>query len=147
MNTKAYAAYIYAQGEDAKALFPPEETASVRERTLALLSTCPRQSGVERTRWRLADLCGRMVGVGVQAFSRSWMRQVLERLGIRYRRGWEYLVSPDPLAIDKLRLIEAVQQRQQDNPTRVVCLWLDELTIYRLPSAASAWADSQGRGP
>jgi hypothetical protein len=61
----------------------------VRERTLALLGSPARQVGLERTRWRLADLCGRMVGVGAQVFSRSGVRQVLARLDIRYRRGWE----------------------------------------------------------
>lgn len=119
----------------------------MRERTLQLLSTAPRQSGVERTRWRLADLCARMIGVGVQVFSRSGVRGVLARLGIGYRRGWEYLVSPDPLAQDKLRLIEAIRQRQRDNPATVVILWMDELTIYRLPSAAKVWTPARGRGP
>jgi len=119
----------------------------VRERTLALLSSPPGESGVAHTRWRLADLCGRMISVGAQVFSRSGVRQVLARLGIRYRRGWAYLVSPDPLAQDKLRWIAAIQQRQQAHPTAVVVLWLDELTVYRLPSAAPVWADQQGRGP
>ncbi len=119
----------------------------MRERTLALLGSSPRQSGVERTRWRLADLCGRMIGVGVKVFSRSGIRQVLARLGIRYRRGWQYLVSPDPWTAQKLLWIEAIQQRQRQHPSEVVVLWLDELTFYRLPSAAKAWADAQGRGP
>jgi hypothetical protein len=88
-----------------------------------------------------------MIGVGAQVFSRSGVHQVLGRLGIRYRRGWEYLVSPDPLAQEKLRWIEAIQQRQRDNPVAVVMLWMDELTIYRLPSAAKVWASAQGRGP
>lgn len=119
----------------------------VRERTLALLGSPPRESGVAHTRWRLADLCGRMISVGAQVFSRSGVRQVLARLGIRYRRGWAYLVSPDPLAQEKLGWIAAIQQRQQAHPTEVVVLWMDELTVYRLPSAAQVWADQQGRGP
>src|SRR5258708_2074978 len=147
MNRRDYAAYIYGQGEAVRALFPPEQAAAVRERTLQLLSSPPSQSGVERTRWRLVDLCGRMIGVGAQVFSRSGVRQVLERLDIHYRRGWQYLVSPDPLAQDKLRLIEAIQQRQQNNPATVVILWLDELTMYRLPSPAKVWGEAQGRGP
>lgn len=88
-----------------------------------------------------------MIGVGAKVFSRSGVRQVLQRLGIRYRRGWEYLVSPDPLAAQKLHLIEALQHRQQANPTAIVILWMDELTIYRLPSAAKIWSAAQGRGP
>ena len=119
----------------------------MRERTLALLSSPASQSGVERTRWRLADLCGQMIGVGAQVFSRSGVRQVLERLDIHYRRGWAYLVSPDPLRQDKLRWIEAIAQRQHEHPESVVVLWLDELTFYRLPSVANVWADAQGRGP
>jgi hypothetical protein len=143
MNSEDCGACIYGQDEGAKALFPPEQKDAVREHTLQLLSNSPRQSGVERTRWRLSDWRGRMVGIGVQVFSRSRVRGVLARLGIRYRRGWEYLVSPDPLA----RLIEAIQQRQRDKPATVVILWMDELTIYRLPSAANVWTDAHRRGP
>jgi DDE superfamily endonuclease len=138
---------IYEQAEAVKGAFAPEEKTAVRDRTLALLGSSPSQCGVERTRWRLADLCGRMIGVGAQVFSRSGVRQVLARFDIRYRRGWEYLVSPDPLALDKLRWIEAIHQRQQEHPDQVVVCWLDELTFYRLPSAAKVWAPAQGRGP
>jgi hypothetical protein len=140
-------ACITALDEGVKGALAREETAAVRERTLALLGSSPRQYGVERTRWRLADLCGRRIGVGVKVFSRSGVRQVLARLGIRYRRGWQYLVSPDPLTAQKLLWSEAIQQRQRQQPSEVVVLWLDELTFYRLPSVAKAWADAQGRGP
>jgi hypothetical protein len=84
MHKRGYVGCICAQDGDAPALFPPEEKQVVREGTLQLLSSPPRQSGVERTRWRLRDLCGRMIEVGVQVFSRNGVRGVLERLGMRY---------------------------------------------------------------
>src|SRR5258708_14442546 len=98
MNRRDYAAYIYGQGEAVRALFPPEQAAAVGERTLQLLSSPPSQSGGERTRGGLVDLCGRMIGVGGQGFSPRGVRQVLERLGIHYRRGSPYLGVPDPLS-------------------------------------------------
>jgi DDE superfamily endonuclease len=114
---------------------------------LRLLGSSPRLGNVDRTRWRLADLASRLIGVGVKVFSRSGVREVLRRLDIRYRRGWAYQVSPDPLATIKLEWIAAIQARATQHPAEVVVLWMDELTIYRLPSAASVWTDGAGRGP
>lgn len=69
----------------------------------------------------------------------------MQRLGIRYRQGWAYLVSPDPLAPAKLRWIDLIQQRAQAHPERGVRLGLDERTFYRLPTLAPTCWDGQGR--
>src|SRR5689334_263036 len=116
MNGWGYGDYTCVLDEDGSPPFPPEQTTAVRERTVRLLGSNPREWGVERTRWRLADRCRRMIGVEAKVFGRSGLRQVLRRLGIRYRRGWAYLVSPDPLASLKLEVIDAILQRAHQAP-------------------------------
>jgi hypothetical protein len=114
---------------------------------LNLLSLCPRDLGLEQTRWTLdalrwvtVDWWGLLSEVGL------W--KVLQRLGIRYRRGWEYIISPDPLRDLKLAVIEAVEERALVQPQTVVVLWLDEFTFYRLPDPAPVWSDGRApRGP
>jgi DDE superfamily endonuclease len=72
----------------------------------------------------------------------SWLRlttagslwRLLDRLGISYKRGREYVHSPDEHYQDKLALIEQCRQRAQAEPERYVLLYLDEFTYYRQPS-------------
>lgn len=114
----------------------------MKDAVLALLASAPEQYGLPRSRWRLDDLLGRLP---VAVTSRSGLWYVLQRLGLRYRQGWAYLVSPDPLAEAKLAWIALIQQRAVVHGERVVVLWLDELTFYRLPSLAPTWWDGAGR--
>lgn len=114
----------------------------MRENVLwAVGQETPRDHGLERSRWRLADFIGFLPGVGC----RSAVWRVFQRLGLRYRRGWGHLVSPDPWAETKLAWIAALQQRAQQHPDQVVVLWLDELTFYRLPTVAACWGKREGR--
>jgi hypothetical protein len=98
----------------------------------------PRLFGLERSRWRLADL-GRAV---------PWLRgrppgsvhRLLRRLRVRYKRGRRYLHSPDPAYDAKLAAITAAQAFVRADPERVVLLYQDEFTYYRRPSVGRAWA-------
>jgi hypothetical protein len=101
----------------------------------------PREYGLGRTRWHVADFIGYVPGVGC----RSAVWRVFRRMGICYRRGWAHLVSPDPLAQVKLEWLAAIQERVRLHPDQAVLLWLDELTFYRLPSVARSWGDGQKR--
>jgi DDE superfamily endonuclease len=108
----------------------------MREHVLEeLQQQTPREYGLGRTRWSLADFIGSVPGVGC----RSGVWRVFRRLGIRYRRGWAHLVSPDPLTQTKLEWLAAIQERVGMYPEQAVLLWLDELTFYRLPSLAPTW--------
>jgi DDE superfamily endonuclease len=102
----------------------------------------PRAYGFGRSRWHLSNFIGYGPGVGC----RSGVWRVFQRPGIRYRRGWGHLVSPDPLAQVKLQWLEAIQARVRMHPEQAVLLGLDELTFYRLPSVADTWGDGQTRG-
>lgn len=142
MSRTELAGCIYARDGDGNRLFPPEFTQGMREHVLeALQHHTPREYGLGRTRWRLSDFIGYVPGVG----GRSGVWRVFRRLGIRYRRGWAHLVSPDPLAQVKLEWLAAVQERVRTHPEQAVLLWLDELTFYRLPSVARTGDDGNRR--
>lgn len=114
-----------------------------REVVLRTLRQSPHSYGIKRSRWRLADLVEVLKLKGVQTVSGLW--RVLNKLDIRFRRSWEYMLSPDPKAALKLAEIEQAKQAAQEQPEQVVTLWMDELTLYRLPSVSWAWCDRQGR--
>jgi transposase len=64
----------------------------------------------------------------------------LESWGIRYKRGRDYLHSPDPQYITKRDYARECVRRAQESAGRIVALFLDELTYYRQPSLASDWS-------
>ena len=109
--------------------FRLEEADTKRDEILGYLRGSPREHGIDRTRWRLQDLLA-VVGasLGVTCVSGLW--RVMQRLALRFRQGWAYAVSPDPLADEKLAWIDAIKQHADAHPDRVVVLWLDELTVY-----------------
>jgi len=54
----------------------------------------PRNFGVDRTRWTLRLLAQTVPTL--QGFSDAGVLRVLRRLGLRYKRGQPWLLSPDP---------------------------------------------------
>lgn len=70
--------------------------------------------------------------------------RLFARLGIAYKRGRAYVHSPDPDYAAKLATVAAARQRAQVDPERHVLLYLDEMTLYRQPTVAHAWA-ARGR--
>ena len=122
----------------------PDEAAATRDELLAILRQSPRERGFERSRWRLQDLLTVVSQrLGISSISGLW--RICQRLGIVYRRGWEFWTSPDPFAVEKLAWIEEVCQQAVEDPARVVVLWMDELTVYLSPSTAPTWDTQAGR--
>jgi len=70
------------------------------------------------------------------------LSQLLERLGISYKRGRDYIHSPDRFYQPKCSQIELALLRAKYDPHRYVLLYLDEFGIYRQPSLAQAWEAS-----
>jgi hypothetical protein len=93
--------------------------------------------GYDRTRWRLADLLEQCSEWRVS--THRGLAGILERLGISYQRGRDYVHSPDPHYQEKLAYIEALLAQSRANTGRWVALYLDELTYYRQPTLARAW--------
>jgi transposase len=100
----------------------------------------PQQEGYRRARWTLAMLLERC----------DWLRlagegslsALLSRLQITYKRGRDYIHSPDPHYEAKLQHVAAVLAAARAAPERIVALYEDELTYGRQPSLARAWEAS-----
>jgi DDE superfamily endonuclease len=67
------------------------------------------------------------------------MSQLLQRLGIHYKRGRDHVHSPDPFYLAKTEAISALKKQVQADQAQEVLLYLDELTYYRQPSLARGY--------
>lgn len=73
----------------------------------------------------------------------SGLWQLLHRLGIHYKRGRQYVHSPDPDYSEKLAVIQTCLLRAWYDPEHYVFLYLDEFSYYRQPTVAR---DYEARG-
>jgi hypothetical protein len=129
---------------DVNPLFPPqyEEAAEAKSALLQVIRRAPEQFGYETSRWELAMILESCPWLTLHSSGGLW--RLLKRLKISYKRGRDYVHSPDPNYEAKLSLIELMRLRTYYNPERYVLLYLDELTYYRQPTLARAW---EARGP
>ncbi len=70
---------------------------------------------------------------------------MLSNCGLRYKRGRQYLHSPDPSYQQKRDRALACVAEARRRPRRVVTLYLDEMSYYRQPTISSAWSKSGSR--
>jgi hypothetical protein len=111
-------------------VFPPQEGEALR----ALTRQRPDLHGIQRSRWRLADL--RAALPWLNRYSIPGVCQALRRLGIRRKQGRQSVHSPDPHYIIKLNWIEGARKMAEFHPNQVVVLYADELSFYRRPTLA-----------
>lgn len=104
---------------------------------LRLIRRAPEQFGYRRSRWTLAMIANRCDWLQVTSAAGLW--QLLKRLGISYKRGRDYVHSPDSDYEAKLSLIELARLRAYFAPERYVLLYLDELTYHRQPTLARGY--------
>lgn len=81
------------------------------------------------------------------AYSLSGIWRILAKHRLRWRRGRDHLRSPDPDYGAKLARVEALRTEVEAAPDQAVLLYLDEVTYYRQPSLASAYAAAGGDSP
>jgi hypothetical protein len=112
---------------------------------LHLVRRDPHSCGLDRSRWRLADVLAHCAWLGLR--TPQGLGQLLARLGIGYKRGRDYLHSPDPDYDAKLAAISTAHQTARDEPAHQVLLYLDEMTLYRHPTLARAWEAVGGGQP
>lgn len=79
----------------------------------------------------IADACD-----WLQVTVPSSVSRLLKRVGVSYKRGREYVHSPDPFFMEKLALIEMCLRQAATDPVRFPLLYQDELTYYRQPTIA-----------
>lgn len=106
---------------------------------LAIVGRAPVLLGVNRSRWTLQTLLSKCDWLRLTTAPGLW--QLLRRLDLHYKRARDYLHSPDPHYDDKQASIAAYLEQARAAPQRYVFLYLDELTFYRQPTLASAYAD------
>lgn len=97
----------------------------------------PHVLGYAQSRWSLqaiATCCD-----WLQLTTQAGLSQLLARLGISYKRGRDYVHSPDRFYLEKCRQIELALLRAWYEPQRYVLVYLDEFGVYRQPSVAQAW--------
>ena len=101
----------------------------------------PRIFGYERSRWSLELILKECPFILTRC--KSTLSHTLDRLGISYKRGREYVHSPDPLYMEKLawrdNVIARVLSAAANGDHSEVVLFLDELTYYRQPTVTRAW--------
>jgi len=129
--------------EAAAAQAVKKEAARVaRDGLLHRLRRDPRQCGVPRTRWTLAELALACDFLG--PITLPGLSQLLGRVGIHYKAARDYSHSPDPAYLDKLAYIDQRLAAARGSAGRRVLLYQDELTYYRQPSLARAY-EARGR--
>jgi hypothetical protein len=96
----------------------------------------PRAFGVPKTRWTLGDL--QAVCDWLRLRTAGGLAQLLARLDLSWQRARDYVHSPDPDYDAKRGFIADLVAQGQAGTTST--LFLDELTYYRQPSLARAWA-------
>lgn len=123
--------------------FSPQTLAGLRAELTERLQRSPGLSGLARSRWWLGGI--RLALVALHNYTLAGIWSILDRLKLSYKRGREYLHSPDPEYDDKLSRIAAARARVVANPQRWVLLYQDELTYYRRPSVARGYAPRGGQ--
>jgi len=98
----------------------------------------PRQFGEPRTRWTLAAL--QRVCVWLTRYTPSGVWRLLHRLKLHWKRGRDHIHSPDPDYEAKRAYLAARAAAVRAARPRLVLLYGDELTYYRQPSLAAAYA-------
>ena len=98
----------------------------------------PRQLGETRSRWTLEAI--QRVCDWLQGYTLPGVHQILRRLRIHYKRARSHVRSPDPDYLAKLFDIRQAMHRAHAAPERFAALLQDELTYYRQPTLAQAYA-------
>ena len=129
--------------EAAAAQAAKKEAAQVaRECILHLLRRDPRQCGVPRSRWTLAELAPACDFLG--PLTRPGLSQLLGRVGIHYKAARDYVHSPDPDYEAKLAYIDRLLTQARGSNGQQVVLYQDELPYYRQPTLARSY-EARGR--
>lgn len=89
------------------------------------------------TRWTVATL--QLACHWLRDLSLPGIHQLLDRLGIVWKRARAAIRSPDPDYDAKLAYLAELQADATAYPNRHILVYLDEVTIERQPTVAAAW--------
>lgn len=133
------AGLLIRPGRGRKPAFSPEHSTadSAREALLHIVRRDPRELGEERSRWTLPGV--QRVCTWLHKLTPQGVWQILKRLQIHYKRGRDYVHSPDSAYVAKLRDVHVQVQALPSAQGVSVVLFTDELTYYRQPTLARTY--------
>lgn len=97
----------------------------------------PALRGVDRARWRLADL--RAAVPALAGYTLGGVGRALRRAGVRLKRGRLRRHSPDPAYAAKVARIGRARALAARHPGRVAVWYADEMSCHRQPTLAPTW--------
>ena len=103
-----------------------------------VIGASPQQRGLARSRWWLGGI--RQAVAVWSGRSLMTVQRWLKRFGVSYKRGRLYVHSPDAAYDAKQAYGQACLALARAEPQRYVLLYEDELTYYRRPTVARAYA-------
>jgi hypothetical protein len=83
----------------------------------------------------------------LKAITTGGLCKLLRRIGISYKRGLEFTVSPDPDCEAKLSYARTLLKEVNSSNGRLVLGYLDELSYYRQPSVSRAYEERGHKQP
>ena len=98
--------------------FPPQQIAEWRE----VVHSPPETHGVAGSRWTLRGL--RKAVLAWAAYSLSGLWRLLKAIGLCYKRGRQYVHSPDPEYMTKRDFVQSSVEQAQREPERIVTCYL-----------------------
>jgi transposase len=107
--------------------------------------TSPRQQALPRNRWRLSDLASGVSWLVGVSLSGVW--RLLRRLGFSRRQAQPFVRSPDVAFDAKWREILRAYAETVAQPAAVRLIFGDEVSYFRQPSVAPAYAVRGGEAP
>lgn len=93
--------------------------------------------GHKQSRWSIDMIIADISWL--QGRTPSAVSQMLERFKISYKRGRDYVHSPDVNYEEKLEIIKGVREVVREDNKRYRLLYLDELTFYLQPTISRAY--------
>jgi transposase len=125
----------------ASPLFPPryEQPVEAKGAILEVIHQDPRAFGIPGTRWTLERIHQVCDWLGTTTPASLW--RLLDRLAISWKRGRDHVYSPDPDYLGKLAQAAVLVEQGRAGAGGVATLYLDELTFYRQPTLAHAYAE------
>lgn len=139
---------LFVMGAGASPRFPPQHATMEAAQTEVqhLVQRDPRTCGQDQTRWTLAGI--RHACTWLQRGTLPGVHAILDRLHVVWKRARASMRSPDPAYDGTCAGIATLLNQGRADPRRCCVRFLDEVTIERQPTLATASAvrgDDQAR--
>lgn len=125
-------------GRGRRQRFAPASGQSVQAALLQMVGSAPGQHGLGCTRWSLRALA--QVHPSLRVYSASGLWRLLRRHGVHYKRGRQYVHSPDVAYVQKVETIRMCFWRCVHRQEDSTLLFLDEMGYYRCPGVGWDYA-------